>query len=220
MIEKPAYEKLMEKLKEDIISGKIPMGTRITIADIAEKYKVSSMPAREAIKSLQSEGYVEIIPRRGARVKEFNAKFVGNVYDVMGALEQMIMKSAVESLSDSQIETWIKIADKHRALFEAGKFEEVFFVNKEFHGYLFDCCGNVPGKDAYERCYTSLNVVRSRFGISRERTEQACKEHYLMAELLKMREKAAADVALNHTLRAKEYMMRRLNELSSVPVAS
>src|SRR5437764_1195259 len=82
------------RIRDDIVAGTLPLGSRITIDALALRYGVSHMPVREALRDLQGEGLVVIEPNRGARVRAIDARFVENIFEIRTALEVMMVRRA------------------------------------------------------------------------------------------------------------------------------
>ena len=68
------------RIRDDIVSGALRFGERITMDALASRYGVSHMPVREALRELQGEGLVQIEPNRGARVRSIDSSFVENLF--------------------------------------------------------------------------------------------------------------------------------------------
>ena len=90
----PAYARLREKLREDILSGHWPPGEHRTLAHLAERHGVSLSPVREALLGLEGEGLVEIRQHRGAVVPMLDAKLFDDLYDLRGALQSLLARRA------------------------------------------------------------------------------------------------------------------------------
>jgi len=65
-------EKILEHIRDAIISGSLKAGSRVSEPELADRYGISRTPIREAFRQLESEGYLTVIPRRGAVVSEFS----------------------------------------------------------------------------------------------------------------------------------------------------
>ena len=80
-------EKILENIRDAIISGSLKAGSRVSEPELAERYGISRTPIREAFRQLESEGYLTVIPRRGAVVSEFSEKDVEEFYAIKSILE-------------------------------------------------------------------------------------------------------------------------------------
>ena len=81
------HEEVLSKIRQMILQGELEPGSRIVERSLCERFKVSRTPLREAFKVLRSEGLVEILPNRGARVPTFRKKEICDAMEIMAALE-------------------------------------------------------------------------------------------------------------------------------------
>src|SRR3712207_2370683 len=99
----PAYARLREQIRSDVVSGIWKLGQHMTLAELSTYYGVSANPVREALHQLQGEGVVEMRQNRGAVVRQVDAVFVKNVYDVRGAIEGMLAAEAARRATEEDI---------------------------------------------------------------------------------------------------------------------
>jgi DNA-binding GntR family transcriptional regulator len=87
-------ERVVEALADEIVSGRLAPGQRVDLAHYATKWHVSITPVRDAIKQLESNGFLVVLPRRGVFVTELTAKEVKDIFDVRIALESVAIRLA------------------------------------------------------------------------------------------------------------------------------
>lgn len=109
---KPIREIIYDHLKQSILDGVIKPGDRMVERDIAEKYSVSRTPVREALRKLESEGFLEYIPRKGEVVRGFNVDEIKEIYDVRKALECLAVRSAIQNITAEELEALKTIVDQ------------------------------------------------------------------------------------------------------------
>ncbi len=100
-------EQIEGQLKDDISSGKLVPGQRLSIAALAKRWGVSSMPVRDAIRRLETVGFVEVIPRVGVFVTELNQKRFKNIMDIRIGLECLAIELAAERIPGEEIDAAI-----------------------------------------------------------------------------------------------------------------
>ena len=101
------HQQIYTLLKQEILHHQLQPGERIVDAQVAARLGVSRTPAREAIRKLELEGLVTMIPRRGAEVAEITEKNMRDVLEVRRALEELAVKIACEKMTDEEIiEFW------------------------------------------------------------------------------------------------------------------
>ena len=126
-------EKILENLRDSIITGDFKAGSRITEPELAERYAISRTPIREAFRQLESEGYLKVIPRRGAIVSEFSAKDVDEFYSIKGILEGYAASCACQKLSSKDLDRLQSINDRLAGLAQSGDIKKFFKIHGDFH---------------------------------------------------------------------------------------
>src|SRR5918997_1452748 len=96
-----AYSALTDILREEIVSGRLAAGSRLTVEDLASRYGVSTMPVREALQRLRGEGIIVLLPHRGARVVSLDENLVSNIYDLRGAIESLLARRSLPNLTNA-----------------------------------------------------------------------------------------------------------------------
>lgn len=107
----PLRDVVFNTLRQAILRGELKPGERLLEIHLANKLGVSRTPIREAIRKLELEGLVLMIPRKGAVVAEITEKSLRDVLEVRRALEELAMKLACEKILDEEIEE-LKVASK------------------------------------------------------------------------------------------------------------
>lgn len=132
---RPLGDLLADKLREQIIAGEIPAGTHLVEIDVAERFGVSRLPVRDALKQLLSEGLLES-RRRGLSVVAMNERDVREVYDVRLAMESLAARTAIrrpdtdwEVLEQAQRDLEAHVEDSDRRHFVD--------ADLEFHSALY-----------------------------------------------------------------------------------
>lgn len=135
-------EKVAELLREAIIQQKIKPGERITELEIASRYGLSRTPIREAFRQLESEGFLKIIPRKGAIVAELNEKDIRDFYEIKAVLEGYAARVAAARITDAQITHLERLNRKVKEY--AAKMDMVGLIknHNEFHHFILEICGN------------------------------------------------------------------------------
>jgi DNA-binding GntR family transcriptional regulator len=120
-------EQIVSSLRESIIKGELYSGQKLTEPDLAEKLGISRTPIREAFRQLESEGFLTVIPRRGAVVSRITRKEIDDFYELKSLLEGYAARIAAEKITEKGIEKLRKINEQLTVLAEKGDVE-AFFV--------------------------------------------------------------------------------------------
>ena len=99
----PSYNRLRDLIRADIVEGRLPSGSRLKIADLAERYASSGIPVREALQQLQGEGIVIFEPNRGARVRQLDDDFLRNIHELRAVIEPHLIRWFVRHHSQSEL---------------------------------------------------------------------------------------------------------------------
>ncbi|RLE12412.1 GntR family transcriptional regulator, partial [Candidatus Aerophobetes bacterium] len=90
---------VVRHLEDAILKGKIKKGTRLVERELAEKFKVSRLPIREALRELQAAGLVRIVPRKGAVVSQISLEEVKEIYAVKCLIESFAAGEAAKRIT-------------------------------------------------------------------------------------------------------------------------
>jgi DNA-binding GntR family transcriptional regulator len=131
-------EQVADYLRERIISGVYPRGSRLKQAEIAEQLHLSITPVREALKLLEAEGYVGGDSYRGARVAPFDASASGEILNLRLLLETQLVRGCVDRITAQDITDLRALADEFANVFETGDRAIARGVNYRFHRRMYD----------------------------------------------------------------------------------
>ncbi len=135
-------EQIVSSLRDSIIKGELNPGQKLTEPELAEKLGISRTPIREAFRQLESEGFLTVIPRRGAVVSRITRKEIGDFYDLKSLLEGYAARIAAEKITEKGIEKLRKINEQLVVLAEKDDVDAFFSKNDEFHNTFISYCDN------------------------------------------------------------------------------
>lgn len=130
---------VFNKLREEILSGRLPPGTRLRQAELGARLQVSTSPVREAFRQLATIGLVEIQPHRGAVVIEPLAPDLSHMYQVRALLEPMCTAWAAEQIDDDGLDVLAAMLDQAR---DVSSVPEITRLNRRFHAHIASASGN------------------------------------------------------------------------------
>src|SRR5690606_12642467 len=131
-------EQVADYLRERIISGVYPRGSRLKQAEIADQLHLSITPVREALKLLEAEGYVDGGSYKGARVVPFDESASTEILQLRLMLESQLVKAAIEKITTDDLSELRKLADEFERAFNTGDRASARGVNYRFHRRLYD----------------------------------------------------------------------------------
>lgn len=202
---------VVQRIREDIVSGQLPFDGRLTMRELAARYGVSHMPIREALRELHGEGLVVIERNRGARVRAVNPRFVDNLFRIRSALEIMMTRRAAELCPSwlvpelEQAEAGLEACVARRA------FDEALAMNRTFHQAINRAADNPDAAMLIDRHWTLIAAIWGRYGYGPERYAAVTSDHrYLIAAIAARDVEAAGTIMAAHVLKARQELMTRL----------
>ncbi|WP_378951418.1 GntR family transcriptional regulator [Pelosinus sp. sgz500959] len=102
---------IFEHLRQEILDGHLKPDDRLIERDIATKLNVSRTPIREALRKLESEGFVEHVPRKGVIVRGFNMTEIEEIYDIRKELECLVVRKAISKITNEDIQMLKRILE-------------------------------------------------------------------------------------------------------------
>lgn len=206
---------VMEQLRERILEGPYMPGESLTESRLMADLKVGRTPVREALRQLEVEGLVTIIPRKGATVNKVSLKDVEEAYLIQGDLEGLAASLSVARMNKETLNKLVAKIHESKRMQAANDIRNYCKVNREFHQILIERCGN----DRLIKLIESLHRPIYRFRLISfavpGRVQGSIEEHGKILQCVRRGDAAATRRAVeehwNHT---KEMLMDYLQEFS------
>jgi DNA-binding GntR family transcriptional regulator len=187
-----------ERIRDEIISGRLGPNERLKVADLAARYGTSTNPIREALQQLRGEGFVVIEPNRGARVRPIDEAFVRDIFEIEVLIEPALTRWFVSIADDSDI-----------ARLEAvqAEIEELNFadlarhgaLDTRFHQLIYDRHYNRHSAELWWKHREILRAISRRYPTSLSRRAAVIREHRELIERIKAQDAdGAAAVVARH----------------------
>ncbi len=138
----PLRFKVAERIERMIADGKLKPGDRLRESELASLLQVSRGPIREALQLLENDGWVEVRPRLGARVRERTTREVWEYFEVRSVLETHAAKLAAISMSEAGRKHLADLMDSCAEALKAANLDELREANRTVHRYITDLGGN------------------------------------------------------------------------------
>ena len=197
----PLRDVVFNTLRQAIITGEFVPGERLMEIALANRLGVSRTPVREAIRKLELEGLVVMIPRKGAEVARITEKDLRDVLEVRSSLEELAAGLATERLDESSREKIQAALDNFREAIQTDDNPKIADCDVEFHDAVFEATQN-------KRLIQIINNLREQ--IYRYRLEYV-KDTVYHAVLLKEHEELVEAMFAGNKERAKEIMKRHID---------
>ena len=191
------------RIRSDILNGVFRAGSRIKIAELAERYAISAMPIREALRTLDGEGLVTIIPNKGAKIRAIDATFVRNLYEIRGALEAMLVERACQNMTLPARRTIELAQERLEVAVAADDAVGVLAANGQFHDAINQLGDNPEALRMLRMGQSLILSFRHQLGFQAGRLDDIAEEHRALMEAIWNRDvTGAAAVSRMHTTSA------------------
>lgn len=140
-----ATEKAVARVRRFILEGHLEPGARLQEVDLAAQLGVSRTPIREALRALSSEGLVEILPNRGARVARWSVKDLEEIYELRVMLESHAAQRAASRMSSAELVVLTELCEQMEACAHRGSnhdLVELSELNSLFHRCILNAADN------------------------------------------------------------------------------
>lgn len=135
-------ERIVAFVKDSIINGRLKPGERVPEHDIAENFGISRTPIREAFRQLESEGFITVIPRKGAVVSPITAKDVSEFYAIKSLLEGYAAGLACTKFTKKELKKLTQINQQMQRCAAKNDVQGFYRLDNQFHEVFLSSCGN------------------------------------------------------------------------------
>ena len=135
-------DRVYQNIKFQIIIGTLKPGTRLPEEELSKAMNISRAPIREAFNRLEKEGFVTIIPRKGAAVSEITAQAIEDIFEIRESLESLAIKKSIGKISIEKLE---KVGESFKNFINkpsnAENCIQYLALDKKFHDLLVKIAG-------------------------------------------------------------------------------
>ncbi len=203
-----------ERIRELIVEGDLPPGSRIPERELCEQFGISRTPLREALKVLASEGLISLTQNRGARVVKLSRQDIEDTFQVMEALEALAGELACSRITDEELADVRALHYQMLAHFERNEMADYIRINQAIHEAIITAARNPVLSQMYEGLSGRVQRSRYRATMSRNRWRESLQEHEEILDALTARDSKR----LAHVL--SEHIEHKLEVLSTSSMVS
>ncbi len=205
---KPLREIVFETLRDAIINQTLEPGERLMEIQLAEEMGVSRTPVREAIRKLELEGLVIMVPRKGAYVAGISVKDIHEVFEVRASLEGLAASLAAQRITPEELDEMEKSLFLEAGELEGNNLRSIVEIDTTFHDLLYKAARNEKLFQMVNNLQEQLQRFRSASLARPGRSKTALEEHRKILEALALRDgKLAQKLAVEHIESAETAMM-------------
>ena len=200
--------RVFRRLREDILNGVYKNHEELREVTIGEELGVSRTPVREALRQLELEGLVTIIPNKGAYVTAITRKDVKDIYKIRSQLEGLCAKWATKYITDAQVEELeevILLSEFHLHKKGANQIEQMSEMDGKFHKILYEASNSRILEHVLTDFHKYVQLARTMSIEAPKRAEKSIEEHREILEAIKAKDaKKAEQLANEHILHVME----------------
>ena len=197
--EKSLRGQVFDKIRSDILNGKYKRGEELVESSIGKELGISRTPVREAIRQLELEGLVQLVPNKGAFVTGISEKDVRDIYLIRARLEglaaRMAAKNITPELLDAMEET-VVLSEYHA---KKEHYEQVCEMDSKFHKLLYKAAGSRILEHTLTDFHQYVQRVRMASIMKKRRMEKSNDEHDAILTAIREHDEEKAElVATRH----------------------
>ena len=198
---KPLHETVVERLRDMIVEGELASGERLHDANLARILQVSRTPIREATKLLATEGLVDLLPGRGARVSELSIEDILDLFEAIAGVERHACELAAERMSERDLDKLQRAHKRMARHHSAGERQPYFKLNHEIHLGIVAASKNATLQAIHASLMSRARRARYAALASHARWIEAMGEHDLIMAALTARDsRRAGEIMRQHDL--------------------
>lgn len=164
-------------LEQAIINGEYKSGDSLSELMLSQKYGVSRTPVREALRQLELEGLVQLVPNKGATVIGVSEKDIDDIYAVRIRIEGLAARLCAENATEEELQALERLCDLQEFYLLKGKTEQLWQLDGEFHNTIFEASRNRPLRSMLSSFHSYISRARSNSMRSADRAAQSVDEH-------------------------------------------
>ncbi len=197
----PLRDLVFNTLRQAILKGELKPGERLMEIQLASKLGVSRTPIREAIRKLELEGLVLMMPRRGAEVAKISHQSLQDVLEVRGALEELATDLACQRITSEELAHLVEAEERFKDAVATGTEIEIAEADEAYHDIIYNATAN-------KKLIQMINNLREQ--MYRYRLEYI-KDKAQRGTLIDEHEKILEAIRIRDIIRAKALMKEHID---------
>ena len=205
----PLRDVVFNTLRQAILKGELAPGERLMEIQLAEKLGVSRTPIREAIRKLELEGLVLMIPRKGAEVAKISEKSLRDVLEVRRSLEELAIELACQRMSEEELEQLERAQKAFKEAIDMGVAMPIAETDEHYHDIIYQGTGNDKLVQMLNNLREQMYRYRLEYIKDEDKRQVLLVEHEYILSALKSRSIAEAKTAMREHIDNQEITVSR-----------
>lgn len=207
----PLRDVVFNTLRQAILTGELKPGERLMEIHLANRLGVSRTPIREAIRKLELEGLVKMIPRRGAEVAQITEKSMNDVLEVRRAMDVLCVELACERISNEELEHLKKACTDFEQAVKTKDAKRIAQADVALHDIILHATGNMRLIQLVNNLSEQMYRYRFEYIKDFSQHERLVEEHRIIYESLVQKDKeTASQAAKTHIDNQKKAIIRQI----------
>lgn len=208
----PLRDVVFNTLRQAILTGELKPGERLMEIHLANRLGVSRTPIREAIRKLELEGLVTMIPRRGAEVAQLTEKSMSDVLEVRRAMDALCAELACERITEEELGRLRAACEKFEQIISTKDVKKIAQADVELHDIILQATGNNRLIQLVNNLSEQMYRYRFEYIKDFSQHEKLVEEHRIIYESLAGRNKEqAAEAARMHIDNQKKAIIQQIS---------
>lgn len=196
----PMHDQILPQLRRDIVENRWRSGERLSEPLLCKEFGVSRTPLRQALKTLETEGLVQLIPHVGAVVTDPNVDEIGERMEILIALEQLAATRVTEAADRAVLDEIQRVQDAMHEAVEKADAARYFTLNDEFHLAIVRGTRNRSLADTHEKVMWHVHRERHRVNFHESISNYNASSHEELIRAMMQRQPEAAGLAMRKHL--------------------
>lgn len=207
----PLRDVVFNTLRQAILTGELKPGERLMEIHLANRLGVSRTPIREAIRKLELEGLVTMIPRRGAEVAQITEKSMNDVLEVRRAMDALCVELACDRITQEELEELKTACDSFEQAVKTGDAKKIAQADVALHNIIVQATGNQRLVQLVNNLSEQMYRYRFEYIKDSSQHENLVEEHRIIYESIVRKDKeTASQAAKMHIDNQKKAIIRQI----------
>lgn len=209
----PLRDVVFNNIRQAILRGELKPGERLMEIALANQLGVSRTPVREAIRMLELEGLVIMVPRKGAQVAQITEQDLNDVLEVRLGLEELAVRIACERMTQEELDALLGAVKEFESVIEANNLSVLAEADVKVHEIIYNGTHNQRLVQIINNIREQMYRYRVEYLKDEECRENLCEEHYELWSALSRRDcKGAVDAISIHIKNQQKAIRRSLKQ--------
>ena len=205
----PLRDVVFNTLRQAILKGELEPGERLMEIQLADRLGVSRTPIREAIRKLELEGLVLMIPRKGAEVAKISEKSLRDVLEVRRSLDELAIELAIERMTDDDIAALEAAQEQFREAVAGSDAMTIAQCDENYHDIIYNATGNSRLVQILNNLREQMYRYRLEYIKDADKRQILVLEHDQILKAVKGRHVAEAKTAIREHIDNQEITVSR-----------